>query len=388
MRLPSFSIGHDWKELRRFESLEQSDRSIVFYAEDNFSIIYFEPILTELTENLKRQVCYLTSSSDDPILTTENKRIKAFYIGEGSIRTKLFLTLKADVLVMTMPDLETFHIKRSKVHPVHYVHIFHSIVSTHMTYRKGAFNNFDTILCVGKHHIKEIQETERIYGLKPKNLFEHGYGLLDTLMKNYSSSLGKNYNEKQVLIAPSWGKNSLLENHGHKIVKILLDNGYYVIVRPHPVTIKKQSKIINSLKEDFKTNPNFKLETDLRFFNSLQSSQYMISDWSGIALEYAFTFERPVLFVDVPKKINNLDYEKISYTPIEVSLRKQLGDSVSIHDFDKIPEKLESLYKNLDDFKKQVIQIRSQTIFNLQKSGEVGAKYIAQIADEQKHKMN
>ena len=285
---------------------------------------------------------------------------------------------------MTMPDLETFHIKRSKVHPVHYVYIFHSMVSTFMTYRKGALDNFDTILCVGKHHIKEIREMERVYGLKPKNLLEHGYGHLDTLMKKYYSSSGENYNKKQVLIAPSWGKNTLLENHGHQIVQILIDNGYDVIVRPHPMTIKKDSKIINSIKEDFKTNPNFKLETDIRSFDSFSSSQFMISDWSGSALEYAFTFERPVLFVDVPKKINNVDFEKISLTPIEVSLRKDLGVSCSPGQLEKIPEKLDYLSKNLESFKKQIIHIRSQTIFNLGKSGEIGAKYIAQIADVQK----
>jgi len=385
MKIPRFSTSRELRELRKFESLEHHERSIVFYSEDNFSKIYFEPLLTELTEKLGRQVCYLTSSQNDPILTTENKNIKAFYIGDGTIRTKLFLTLKADVLVMTMPDLGTYHIKRSKLYPVHYVYIFHSMVSTFMTYRKGALDNFDTILCVGKHQIQEIRETEKVYGLKPKNLLEHGYGLLDTLMKKYSSSsLGEKYNEKQILIAPSWGKNALLENYGHEIVKILLDSGYNVIVRPHPMTMKKSKKIIASINEDFKNNPNFKLETDIRSSDSLSSSQFVITDWSGIALEYVFTFERPVLFVDVPKKINNVDFEKISLTPIEVSLRKELGDSCSPDNLEKIPEKLDYLYKNLESFKKQIIQIRSQTVFNLGKSGEIGAKFIAQIADEQK----
>jgi len=352
-------------------------------------MIYFEPILTELTKNLKCQVCYLTSSPNDPLLTTENKRIKAFYIGDGSIRTKLFLTLKADVLVMTMPDLETFHIKRSKLYPVHYVYIFHSMVSTFMTYRKGALDNFDTILCVGKHHINEIREMECIYQLKPKKLLEHGYGFLDTLMKRYSSSsLCDKYNKKQVLVAPSWGKNALLENHGHDIVKILLKNGYFVIVRPHPMTMKKNINVINSLIKDFKSNPNFRLETDIRSTDSMQSSQFIISDWSGIAIEYAFTFERPVLFIDVPKKINNVDFEKISLTPIEVSLRKELGDSCSPNQLENIPEKLDRLSKNLESFKNYIIQARSKTIFNLGKSGAVGAKYIAQIADEQKQEMN
>jgi len=389
MKIPRFSLSRELQELHKFESLEQNERSIVFYSEDNFSMMYFEPILTELTKNLERQVCYLTSSPNDPLLTTENKRIKAFYIGDGAIRTKLFLTLKADVLVMTMPDLETFHIKRSKLYPVHYVYIFHSIVSTFMTYRKGALDNFDTILCVGKHHINEIHEMESIYRLKPKELLEHGYGFLDTLMKRHpSSSLCDNYNKKQVLVAPSWGKNALLEKHGHDIVKVLLDNGYFVIVRPHPMTMKKSRKIINSLNKDFKNNPNFHLETDIRSTDSMQSSQFIISDWSGIAIEYAFTFERPVLFIDVPKKINNVDFEKISLIPIEVSLRKKLGDICSPKQLEKIPEKLHSLSKNLESFKNNIIQTRSKTIFNLGKSGAVGAKYIAQIADEQKQEMN
>ena len=389
MKFPGFSSGREAEELRKFESLEQHERSIVFYSEDNFSIINFEPILNELTNNLQRQVCYLTSSPNDPMLNSENKNIKSFFIGDGTIRTKLFLTLKADVLVMTMPDLGTYHIKRSKIYPVHYVYIFHSMVSTFMTYRKGAFDNFDTILCVGKHQIQEIREMEKVYGLKPKNLLEHGYGLLDTLMKKYSSSsLREKYNEKQILIAPTWGKKALLENHGHEIVKILLDSGYNVIVRPHPMSLIKSKKIINSINEDFKNNPNFKLETDIRSSDSLSSSQFVITDWSGIALEYVFTFERPVLFVDVPKKINNVDFEKISLTPIEVSLRKELGESCSPDQLEKIPEKLDYLYENLESFKKQIVQIRSQTIFNLGKSGEIGAKYIAQIADEQKQKRN
>ena len=37
---------------------------------------------------------------------------------------------------------------------------------------------------MGDYQIKEIRETELVYGLKPKNLIEHGYGHLDSLMKN------------------------------------------------------------------------------------------------------------------------------------------------------------------------------------------------------------
>lgn len=384
MKFLKFSFNKEFQQLHEFESLTPTDRSIVFYAEDNFTMIHFEPILNELTKNLGRKVCYLTSSPADPILKTENKMINAFYIGDRTVRTKLFLTLNADILVMTMPDLETFHIKKSKIHPVHYIYVFHSMVSTHMIYHKGAFDNFDTILIVGKHQIKEIRETEKIYQLKPKNLLEHGYGQLDTLIKNSSTSSLPDEYKKNVLIAPSWGSSTLLEKHGNEIVKKLLENDYTVIVRPHPVTIKKSHKVIKSLKDNFENNSKFKLDLDIQNIDSLQHSQFLITDWSGIAMEYAFSQERPVLFIDVPKKINNNDFEKIPLVPLEESIREKLGCILSPDQLHKIQEKLEFLLQNQEYFKKQICEIRSDIIFNIGRSGEIGAKYIAKIADEQK----
>ena len=44
MKTPHFSTSRELKELRKFESLDHHERSIVFYSEDNFSKIYFEPL--------------------------------------------------------------------------------------------------------------------------------------------------------------------------------------------------------------------------------------------------------------------------------------------------------------------------------------------------------
>src|SRR5690606_13279690 len=92
-----------------------------------------------------------------------------------------FATLDVDVLLLTMPDLQTFHIKRSP-HPVHYCYVHHSIVSTHMVYRPEAFDHFDSILCVGPHHIEEIRTREALFSLNAKTLVESGYGRLDKIL--------------------------------------------------------------------------------------------------------------------------------------------------------------------------------------------------------------
>ena len=68
-------------------------------------------------------------------------------------------------LILTMPDLNSFHIKRSP-HKVNYIFIPHNVLSIHMVFRNKAFNHYDTFFCSGPHHKKEIKETEKIYNLK------------------------------------------------------------------------------------------------------------------------------------------------------------------------------------------------------------------------------
>ena len=385
MKFPSISLSREWKELKKFESLESSVRSIVFYAENKASMNHFKSLIDELTESLGREICYITSNRSDPILTTKNNKIHTFYVGSGTARDKLFLGLKADVLVTDMPDLETYHIKRSKTHTVHYVYVFHSMFSIHSYLRKGALDNYDTIFCVGQHHVNEIRETEKVYGLKSKNLINYGYGRLDTLLQERENFQRINHNTKDlIIIAPSYGNNNLLEKCGLGLTDILLKLNFKVMLRPHFITLRYSTKLIDSIKEKFGKNRNFVLERDIIPSDSFHNSLCMISDWSGISLEYAFALERPVLFVDVPKKINNPDFEKIHCEIIETNIRREIGYVISPNELEVIPEKINSLLQNLDKFRKKIRKIRSKTVYNIGKSAIIGAKHIIKIADEHK----
>ena len=387
MKIANSVFGNERKELEKFNELDLDERSIVFYSEDISSFVHFEQIIHELTEKMGCQICYVTSAKDDPILTSQNKRIKAFYIGLGAIRTKFFMELKAEVLVMTMPNLETYFIKRSKVYPVHYVYVFHSIVSTHTIYRKGAFDHFDSIFCVGPHHVEEISATESVYDLKHKNLVKYGYGLLDNLQTNKSMKNQQRCTEdgkKKILVAPSWGKNGLLETKGLELVKILLDGGYHVTVRPHPMTIRKWSKTIKAIENEFKSNANFEIEKDVSTFESLYSAYGLISDWSGIAMEYAFACELPVLYIDGSPKINNSSYDKIACEALEITIRNLIGKVISPNELESLPKIIESTYENIDNFKTKIQEVRDKTVFNLGESGMNGAQEIVKILHEKK----
>ena len=384
MKITESFFGEERKELEKFNKLDLDERSIVFYSESSVILYpYVEEIINEL-EKRDQKICYVTSSKNDPVL--KNKEIKTFYIGDGSARTKFFLELKARVLIMTMPDLDTYYIKRSKTFPVNYIYLFHSMNSTHMEFQKGAFDRFDTIFCVGQYQIQEIQATEQLYNLKQKKLVECGYGLLDKLLKSRPSHSQENFlsknNKKKILIAPSWGKQNLLETVGIDLVKILLDAGYHVTVRPHPMTIKKSPKLIKQIKEKFEKNPDFLLDTNTSSFEQLFSSYALITDWSGIGHEYAFVCERPVIYVDVPKKARNKKYDKIGFVPLEISIRSKIGEIISIQNLGSIPERIEFLYGHITDFQSKIKKIRDDTIFNIGKSGEAAANEIIRIINE------
>jgi YidC/Oxa1 family membrane protein insertase len=366
--------------------LPEEARSIVFYAEDVASFTHFEAMLEELTESLDRKVCYLTSSDSDPILSRRNSNITSIYIGSGESRTTLFKKLRARVMVMTMPDLETFQIKRSEVHPVHYVYVFHSMVSTHMIYRKGAFDHFDTILCVGPHHVEEIRATEATYGLQPKNLVEHGYGRLDTILaergKSQRDPVGKQRGPRHVLIAPSWGPEALLETCGVEVVRLLLSAGYRVTVRPHPQTQKTHPGVIPALNAEFDGFTEFTVETNIASTASLYESDVMISDWSGAALEYSFGLEKPVLFLDVPRKVNNPDYGDIGCDPLEVTIRAEIGSVVAPSSLSEIPAMIEEVCAHPSALRGRIDEARRHCVFSVGRSGAVAAQSIARLADQ------
>lgn len=378
-----------FKDYRAFQALPQDKRKIVFYAEDNASYVHFQPVIEQLTNACRQQICYLTSSPNDPIFLAKSDHILAFYIGNASVRTWLFLNLKADVMIMTMPDLESFHLKRSKVYPVHYIYIFHSMFSVHSYLYKGAVDHYDSVFCVGPHHVKEIRETERVYNLPAKHLVEFGYCRLDTLMEE-NKGLRQDFkmdaqDNKRILIAPSFGPHNLLVTCGQELVRGLLKAGYHVTVRPHPVTTDKSPETINALRNEFSVDKNFVLETEIRSYESLHAAHCMISDWSGVSLEFAFALERPVLFIDVPKKEKNPDAGDILCEPIEIAIRKEIGDVVAPDKVEDVPQKVRELVDNIGTIRLRIQKTRQETVFNICSSGIVGAQAIIRIAQEKKH---
>ena len=357
--------------------LPRSERKIIFYSEGKSYWVHLEGILKEFLRQSNIPVCYVTSGKDDPGLHYKHPNLRSYKIDEGGCRNWFFKNIDTDLMVMTMPDIETYQVKRSK-YPVHYVYVQHSIVSLHMIYRKSAFDHFDTVFCAGPHQVKEIRAIEEKYQLPAKTIIEHGYGRLDAIIeKRKISKAQPPNNPKKILIAPSWGEHSLVETIGNQVVSHLLENKFHVILRPHPQTIKYAKVQIKEILERHKNNSNFELEVNIACQDSLHQSDLMISDWSGAALDYSFGLGKPVLFIDVPRKVNNPEYELLDIIPFEIWIRDNIGKTHSAEKLDSLSDSVNEILSN--DTYADIDSIAQQNIFNIGKSAQVGAKYLAQF---------
>ncbi len=368
------------KNTIEFIQLPKRQRRLVFYSEGINYWPHLESLITNILAETEIPVCYISSGEGDPGSLLEHPNYRSFKIDEGFVRDWLFENIETDVMVMTMPDLHQYQVKRSK-HKVHYVYVHHSMVSLHMVYREGAFDYFDTFFCVGPHHVKEIRAIESQYNLPEKNLVEHGYSRLDSIIEESAKRPRKKKPidaPKHVLIAPSWGEHGTIETGiGETIVDQLITKGYQVTLRPHPQTFKFAKDKIEPILQKHRNSPLFSYEGNVAGQNSLHDSDLMISDWSGAALDYAFGLNKPVLFVDIPRKINNKKYKDINLQPLEVDIRESLGGILDVsHSFD-CGQALSQL-----EISEELIKDKSKYVFNIGRSGIVGCEAIRRICGE------
>ena len=118
-------------------------------------------------------------------------------------------------------------------------------------------------------------------------------------------------------------------------------------------------------------------DTDSR--SSLLAADLMISDWSGAALEFALGLERPVLFVDVPRKVQNPDYAGLGIEPLEVTIRDMLGEVVSPQALGELGQRVRALLARAPEQRERIRQARKQWVFNPGCSGRVAAEYLVSL---------
>ena len=364
----------EFQGYRAYKKLPKSYKKVVFYSESFQDWHHLKPLLNALLDD-DIAVTYVTSDDKDPGLLKLSKKYRSIYIGKGFFRILFFQFLRAKLLILTMMDLNNFELKRS-MHPVHYVYIFHSLTSTHMVDTEKSFDHYDTIFCAGPHQKKEIELRERNKDLKAKNLVPYGYPRIEKLIQ--LSSKPKN-EKKVILLAPTWGEQSIINLMGMEICSIILNQGYSLILRPHHETIKRSPQLIDEIENKYSHLETFRLVREMGDSESLLQSDLLICDWSGTAIEYAFGLEKPIIFIDIPPRVRNPNWREIQSEPLEMSIREKVGQVVCPSKLDELPSSISQLL-NEDQLSSSLIKsLREEFIYNLSRSEITGREEIKRL---------
>ena len=365
-------------DYKRFFSI--ANKHLVFYSESSGFYKYFADVIDYLLQHSNLSIHYITSDPNDAIFQKAQKepRIRPYYIGEKRLIT-LMMKMDADMVVMTMPDLDNFHIKRSYVRKdIEYIYICHGIGSSTLLLNKLALAHYDTIFCIGEYQKREFRQEEAVYGLPSRNLIPCGYGLLDRTRKAYAEMPPYAREKPQILIAPSWQTDNILDSCIDELLGSLLTGKYSVILRPHPEYCKRYPQKIATLKKRYEQQigPDFEIQTDFSSNETVFQSDLVVTDWSTICYEFSFTTKRPTLFVDTPMKIMNPEYERIGIMPLDIFVRKAIGKSISPKEAGQIRQTVDELLLKTGDYAASIENLMNECLYHPGESSRVAGEYI------------
>jgi hypothetical protein len=308
----------------------------VIYNEANHYWPVFKPVLDEF-ESRKIDLLYLTSSENDPVFQRGYTHINPKYIGSGNKAFATLNFLEADICLMTTPSLEVYQLKRSKFCK-HYSHILHDTGDV-TCYRLFGIDWFDSILLSGEYQIKDIRELENIRNTRKKELVVVGSTYLDDYNSKIKDLPAEDNHIFTVLVSPSWGQGALLSAMGDKLLESLKNTGWRIIVRPHPQSKKSEADLLNRLETQYSS---FTWDYKSENIDSLSKADIMISDFSGIIFDYAFLFDKPVLYHNASFNKEMYDAGDIDHEPWKFEAVRRFGVKLLENDLPRIKEIIEN----------------------------------------------
>ena len=365
-------------DYKRFFSIV--GKHIVFYSERSGFWRYFQGAIEWLLANSDVCIHYVTGDPNDQVFeyAKDHPRVLPYYIGEKRLIT-LMMKMDADVVVMTLEDLDNFYIKRSYVKKdAFYAFMFHHMTSTILTARREAYDNYDALLCVGPHQRDEVRAAEKLRNLPAKELPEVGYDLLDRQIAAYLARDHEAKSRPSILIAPSWQEDNILDLCADDVIRPLIGRGWRVVVRPHPEYTKRFRARWEALQARYADVPaeDLYFEQDFSSSESILEADVLMTDWSSVFCEFSLVTLKPSVFIDTPMKVSNPDWQELGIEPTDITLRNEVGRSVSPDDLSRLPDIIAEMIANPDAWHDRIEEVRSKMIFNLGHGGESAGRYL------------
>ena len=303
----------------------------------------FKPICDEF-EKRETEVYYYTASPDDPCLDMPYEYVKPKFIGEGNKAYAKMNMLNAVVCLSTTPGLDVLQWKRSK-NTDYYVHTYHA-VDEGMGYRMFGVDFFDSVLLTGEFQERylRILEEKRDFPVKEVELV--GCTYLDEMKKRLEELKAQPQDTDRpftVLLAPTWGKDSILNKYGKDFIDSLVATGYKIVVRPHPQSFISDKELMDDLMNSYPDSDTFEWNRDNDNFNVMYNSDILITDFSGIVFDYTYIFDRPIIYADTKVDTAPYDASWIDEEFWRLSILPKLGKRLDKDDFPRMKEVIDSV---------------------------------------------
>jgi hypothetical protein len=294
-------VKSNYNILKKIIYLRKIRPKYLFFSENKKYQKYAYLLIEDLVKKHPNKVYYVSSDAEDKI---NNLNVINIFIGNGILMIIFFMIIRAQNIFLTLTDLDNHAVKKTK-NVDKYIYYFHGPVSTTKVYTTTAFDNYDIILCNGEYHLNEIRKREKIKKIPKKKLIKTGYFYFDYLKKKMNNKIEAN----EILIAPSWNYNQkdFINESLEEIIQFVLSKGHIVKFRPHPESFKRSKTTINHFKKKF-SDEKFILDETSENINSMENAKCLITDSSGIAIEFVLLFKKPTLYYENNEKIHNSEF--------------------------------------------------------------------------------
>ncbi len=233
-------------------------------------------------------------------------------------RELFFLIFNFNFFYSTTPNLNSSLFKKSISKNSKYIYLQHSPVSLLKAYNKDAFIEFDAIETINSFQYAEVNILNKKYKKKIKP-FKSRYKFL----KRFNNKVEKNID---VLIAPTWSTDFYKKNYHKLLIYYLNKNNISYVLRPHPMSIQKKEVNLNDLNND-------NIICDLNSDFQIQNYSNLISNWSGIFIEFSLINKKKSYHINTSKKVlNENDFD--DYETIEDFANKILTYNIDMNTID------------------------------------------------------
>ena len=345
---------------------------LVIFTDDKRYWQTFEPICREL-DRREFDVTYMTASEDDPALTNPYPHIHGEYIGSGNKAFAKLNFLNARIVFSTTPGIGVYQWKRSK-NVDYYVHIPHSPRDVTI-YRMFGIDYYDALLLSGDFQFEQVRKLEKLRDLPEKELVMVGIPYMDEMADRLAHDNDRPDHQKTVLLAPSWGESAILSRFGSHIIEELLKTDYHIIVRPHPQSKTSEKDLLDRLMAEFPDSERLEWNFDSNNYEVLKRSDILISDFSGVLIEFSLIYDKPVMYANTDYDPSPYDTWWLNELPWTFSAVSRLGKEITEDNLEHISEMIDDCMNN-HEYALNREAVRGEVWENYGHGAEAAADYL------------